>query len=149
MTARGHDGLTRRGVILGATRGLAACPLVAVTGPGADGDAVLVQVCQLFDRLERRAQATQALGANVAEDLACERLIERITARQAPLLHRIVATPARTGRGVRARAGSLALWDGDMAETGPAPWDRLLVRSLVMDLLTMAPDQVDRMGTAC
>ncbi len=136
-------------MILGTARGLAACPLVTVTGRETGGDAPLVRACQLFDDLERRAQAIGSSGASVAEDLACEHMIERITARQALLLRRIVANSARTGRGVRAKAASLALWDGDMAETGPAPWDRQLVRSLVADLLSMAPDQVDRMGCAC
>ena len=100
-----------------------------------DGDDQLVRDCRAFDALERRGQAVCSSGGSVAEDLACMREIRRITARQARILQRIVAARAHTRRGLQAKATSLVLWEQDMFETETTCWNRLLIRSLVMDLL--------------
>ena len=147
MTTPSHDALTRRRVILGAARGLAACPMVAAAGRETGEDAPLVRDCREFDALERRGQAICSSGDSVEEDLACERAIGRIAARQAPILRRIVETRARTGGGLRAKAASLALWDQNMFETETTCWNRLLVCSLVTDMLAMAPDRMGETGT--
>ena len=102
-------------------------------------DDQLIRDCQEFDTLERRGQAVHSSGGSVAEDLACTREIRRIIARQAPILQRIVAARAHTRQGLQAKAASLALWEQDMFETKTTCWNRLLVRSLVTDLLEMSP----------
>ena len=102
-------------------------------------DDQLVRDCREFDALERRGQAVHSSGRSVEEDVACVREIRRITSSQARILRRIVEARAHTQRGLHAKASSLALWEQDMFETETTCWNRLLVRSLVMDLLEMPP----------
>ena len=133
--------MTRRVVVLEAARKLASCPVVAAASmeTGA-ADAQLIRDCAAFDALERLARSICSSGATVEEDLACGREIDRISARQAPILRRIVATPAHTRRGIQAKASSLALWDQEEFKAETTCWSRLLVRSLILDLLETAQD---------
>ena len=133
--------MTRRVVVLEAARKLASCPVVtAASMQTGVGDAQLIRDCTAFDALERLGRSICSSGATVEEDLACGRELDRISAQQAPILRRIVATRAHTRRGIRAKASSLALWDQEEFEAETGCWSRQLIRSLVMDLLGMSPD---------
>lgn len=77
------------------------------------------------------------VGCHPEEDLTCGRELDLISARQAPILQRIVAARAHTRRCIQAKASSLALWDQEEFEAETGCWGRLLVRSLVLDLLKM------------
>ena len=135
MGTQRQDEMTRRIMVAEVARKLAAYPMAAAASLEAGGDDLLIRDCSEFDALERRRQSIWSSSSTVEEDQACEHVIQHIADQQTPILHRIVAARARTGRGLQAKAASLALWDQDMFETETTYWDRLLVRSLVTDLL--------------
>ena len=139
MGTQRHDEMTRRIMVLEMVRKLGGYPVVTAASLKTGRDALLIRDCSEFNALERLGQLICSSGDSIEEDLAAERVLHSITARQAPILHRIVATRACTGRGLRAKAASLALWQQDMFETETTCWNLLLVRSLVTDLLQMAP----------
>ena len=116
-------------------------PMVTAAGHGVDGDDSLILDCLEFDGLERLAQAICSSGASIEEDLACGREVERLIAQQAPILQRIVMTRAHTGRGILAKAASLALWEKQAFEAETTSWNVLLMRSLVQDILGVVPSE--------
>ena len=100
-------------------------------------DAVLLRACSVFDDLERQQQRVGTVRLSPSAEALETVKAERRSQRQLGLLRTILTRQASTLEGVRAKAATLYLWDGDLGRTDETFWNVMLVRSIVSDLLRL------------
>ena len=133
------DNPSRRRLLAGATAALAAGAAIAtaargapVVSPGADD--ALIDACQAFIAWEERVLALYTGATRIEDDDEREAALVPLEAQQRPLVDLIVATPAVTPEGARAKAAALVAWAPDYMKPESGCWDYRLLASLLADL---------------
>lgn len=103
--------------------------------PVLSSDIAIISACAQFDALEREYAAV-----NLANEDSPR--LDEIYAAQSPLVGLIGRTAATTAEGVRAKARSLALWDSSLMAEGTGDAGKVLMGSILRDLLGGSNDAV-------
>ncbi len=126
---------SRRAVLTGGAAILATAAVpIAANAAAPNPDAALIAACAEFDRLEHAKRALLQGPQRIQDDETHNRLAMPLYWQQDELSKQIMATPATTIEGLRAKARSVVLYDAECAKG----WDDLhldMAHSIIRDLI--------------